>query len=265
LDRRLYLPKDWAEDSDRRAEAKVPPEVVFQTKSELAAEMLREAWESGVPMDWVTGDEVYGKSPAFRETIESNGKHYVLAMASTAPVWTERPELEEATPTKRGRPRKHRRLAVGAPPATTVAQVVSAWSSSSWERLTVSEGEKGPIAYDWGRQRVVDSRDHLPGPELWLLARRSISSPDEIAYYLCHAPEGCSLLDLARVASKRYTIEQCFEEGKGETGLDEYEVRYWHSWHRHITLSMMAHGFLSLLRLEADGDVKKTWMTSLQN
>jgi SRSO17 transposase len=261
----LYLPKEWAEDDDRRTEAKVPREVGFQTKSQLAAEMLHEAWNSGVPMKWVTGDEVYGKSPAFRETIESSGRYYVLAVASTTPVWTERPEVVEPTPPKQGRPRKHRRLAEDAPPVTTVAEVVSSWPSSNWQRLTVSEGEKGPIAYDWGRQRVVDSRNQLPGPDVWLLARRSISKPQEVAYYLCHAPESASLLDLSRVASKRYTIEQCFEEGKGETGLDEYEVRYWHSWHRHITLSMMAHGFLSLLRREAGGDSKKTWMTTWLN
>ena len=114
--------------------------------------------------------------------------------------------------------------------------------------MTVVEGEKGPIAYHWARKRVVESRDQLPGPDIWLLARRSISDPKQIAYYLAYAPAKSALATLAYVASQRYTVEQCIEEAKGETGLDEYEVRFWHSWYRHITLSMMAHAWLASIR-----------------
>ena len=96
--------------------------------------------------------------------------------------------------------------------------------------------------------RVVERRDGLPGPDGWLLARRSVSDPEDIAYYLSNAPVEATLMELARVACIRYTVEQCIEEAKGETGLDEYEVRYWHSWHRHITLSMMAHAWLASIR-----------------
>jgi hypothetical protein len=118
----------------------------------------------------------------------------------------------------------------------------------SWQRLRVSEGEKGPITYDWTRVRVVESREGLPGPDGWLLARRSITDPTDVAYYLSNAPQSTSLQTLAEVASARWSIETTIEEGKGETGLDEYEVRYWHSWHRHITLSMMAHAWLASIR-----------------
>ena len=107
------------------------------------------------------------------------------------------------------------------------------------------------ITYDWACQRVVESRDGLPGPDAWLIARRSLSDPTEIAYYLSNAPADTPLLKLAQVASTRYTVEQCIEEAKSETGLDEYEVRYWHSWHRHITLSMMAHAWLASVRCQA--------------
>ena len=126
--------------------------------------------------------------------------------------------------------------------------MIASQPGDSWQRLTVREGEKGPRAYDWVRVRVLESRDQLPGPEGWLLARRSISDPSDIAYYLSNAPQSTSLETLAEVAADRWSIETTIEEGKGETGLDEYEVRYWHSWHRHITLSMMAHAWLASIR-----------------
>jgi len=107
-----------------------------------------------------------------------------------------------------------------------VAAVVAAWPEPQWQRLTVAEGEKGPRTYDWAYGRVVESRDGLPGPDAWLLARRSLEDPTDIAYYLSSASGDTPLLTLARVASSRYAVEQVIEEGKGETGLDEYEVRY---------------------------------------
>jgi len=120
-----------------------------------------------------------------------------------------------------------------------------------WQRLTVAEGEKVPRTYDWAYARIVESRDALPGPDTWLLARRSPDDPTDIACYLSSASGDTPLLTLARVASSRYGVEQVIEEGKGETGLDEYEVRYWHSWHRHITLAMMAHAWLVSIRCKA--------------
>ena len=252
LDRRLYLPEEWCDDMERRAEAKVPPEVEFRTKPQQAAGMLKHAWELGVPMRWVTGDEVYGNDPALRDAIAEEERLYVLAVSSNTPVWTERPLVEEPMKETGGRPRTKPRLAEGAEPATTVAAVVASWPASQWKSLTVAEGEKGPITYDWARARVVESREGLPGPDAWLLARRSRTDPTDIAYYLSNAPEETPLLKLAQVASARHLVEQGIEEAKGETGLDEYEVRHWHSWHRHITLSMMAHAWLASIRCKAE-------------
>jgi SRSO17 transposase len=253
LDRRLYLPQEWCEDEGRRREAQVPEEVSFKTKPELAVEMLEHAWAQGVPMAWVTGDEVYGDAPKLRDAIGGRGKRYVLAVSCNTPVWRERPLLEEAVAGAMGRPRTRARLAEGSPTAETVAFVIASQPSESWQRLTVSEGEKGPRTYDWTCVRVVESRDKLPGPESWLLARRSITDPTDIAYYLSNAPQNTPLQTMAEVAAARWSIETTIEEGKGETGLDEYEVRYWHSWHRHITLSMMAHAWLASIR-QAEGE-----------
>jgi SRSO17 transposase len=248
LDRRLYLPDEWCTDGPRRARAQVPPDVVFQTKPEQAIALLQHAWAQGVPMRWVTGDEVYGASTALRDAVAASGRWYVLAVRSNLPVWPGR-------------------LAVEAPPLVRCDQactqspvaevpvplkaVLSAWPEHRWRRLTVTEGEKGPLTYDWACGRVIESREHLPGRESWLVVRRSVRDPTELAYYLSNAPADTPLLKLAQVAATRYTIEQCFEEGKGETGLDDYQVRYWPSWYRHITLSMMAHVWLASIRLRA--------------
>jgi len=256
LDRRLYVPQEWCDDPERREKAKIPKEVVFQTKPQQAIAMLEHVWQQGVPMRWVTGDEVYGDAPELRDAIARHGKLYVLGVRSHNPVWTQRPTVIEPPEQERGRPHTKARLAADAPPATIVAAVVAAWPESRWQRLSVAEGEKGLVTYDWACQRIVESSNGLPGRDAWLIARRSLNDAQEIAYYLSNAPVDTPLLLMAQVASRRYTVEQCIEEAKGETGLDEYEVRLWHSWHRHLTLSMMAHTWLAAMRYRANQEKK---------
>jgi len=248
LDRRLYLPEEWCNDPERRAGAKVPAEVVFQTKPEQARQMLEHAWALGVPMRWVTGDAVYGDAPELRAAISAGGRWYVLGIRSHIPVWLERPAVDEPGPGAQGRPRTKVRLAKDAPAALPVVAVVAAWSERRWQRLTVTEGSKGPRTYDWAYQRVIESRDGLPGEDVWLIARRSLTDLTDIAYFLSNAPLQMGLERLAQIAAARATIEQCLQMAKGETGLDEYEVRYWHSWYRHITLAMMALAWLVAVR-----------------
>ena len=251
LDRRLYLPEEWCQDWQRRRQARVPDEVTFQTKSQLAAQMLSAAWERGVPMTWVTGDEIYGDDVKFRELVARAGKKYVLAVSADTPVWRERQPVVAPFQGKRGRPRKKPRLANGAVAWEAVSAVVTTLPPQAWQRLAVGQGEKGPRSYDWAAVRIVEKRGAVPGPEGWLLARRSVSDPTELAYYLSNAPVDTSLPTLAEVAGARWSTETTIEEGKGEAGLDEYEVRYWHSWYRHITLSMMAHAWLAAMRQPA--------------
>jgi SRSO17 transposase len=251
LDRRLYLPQEWCADPEQRARAHIPQEVTFQTKPEQAMAMLEHAWAQGVPMGWVTGDEVYGDASQVRDSIRRHGRLYVLAVRRHTSVWSIRPGVVEPAGPERGRPPTRPRLADGAPAALSVDVVVALWPERNWQRLTVAEGEKGPRQYDWAYQRVVESRNGRPGPEAWLLARRSISDAQDIAYYLSNAPGTIPLLTLAQVAATRYTVEQCIEEAKGETGLADYEVRHWPSWYRHITLSLMAHTWLAAVRYQA--------------
>lgn len=249
IDRRLYLPVVWTNDLARCRKAKVPEEVQFQTKPEQAREMLQEAWERKVPMRWVTGDEVYGNAPELRDAINAEGKLYVMAVSSTCPVRLVDPKLLGNA---------------GKTPAMTAAEVLSVVSASKFERLAVALGEKGPIIYDWAAVRICEQVDKRDGRIGWLLIRRSVSDPNEVAYYLSNASEKTQCSKLAKIAATRFNIEMCFKLGKGETGLDQYEVRHYHSWYRHITLSMMALAWLvvtkhRLMQVEAETDPKKTY------
>jgi SRSO17 transposase len=251
LDRRLYLPEAWCGDAEGRRRAHVPETVRFQTKPQQARAMLEHAWELGVPMKWVTGDSVYGDSPDLRAAIQAAGRWYVLALTGVIRCWLEPPPLEGPAAQTGGRPRRAVRLAKDAPKAQTVAAVIAALPKRQWKRLSVGTGTKGPRIYDWARVRVIESRDGFPGPEVWLLARRSVSDPTELTYYFALAPTPVALQQLAGVAGTRYTVEQVIKEAKSEVGFDRYEVRFWHSWYRHITLSMLAQVWLADQRLAA--------------
>lgn len=261
LDRRLYLPESWCDDPQRCADAKIPADVVFQTKPQQAVEMLRHAWSLSVPMRWVTGDEVYGEAPYLRDAVAESGRWYVLAVRAHNSVWVERPYVAVPDWSGTGRKPSHERVVDDAAPMPIPALVAS-WPESRWQRLEVAEGEKGPRIYDWACQRIVEHQDQLPGRDGWLLVRRSPIDLEDLAFYLSNAPIETELLTLAQVASTRYTVEQCIEEAKGETGLDHYEVRYWHSWYRHITLSIMAHAWLAAVRLRRNqekGGLSPSW------
>jgi SRSO17 transposase len=251
LDRRLYLPEAWCWDAERRRRAHVPQTVRFQTKPEQARAMLEHAWRLGVPMRWVTGDSVYGDSPDLRAAIQAAGRWYVLALTGVIRCWLEPPPLEGPQAQTGGRPRRAVRLAKDAPKAQTVAAVIAALPKGQWRRLSVGTGTKGPRIYDWARVRVIESRDGFPGPQVWLLARRAVSDPTELTYYFALAPNTVALQQLARIASTRFTVEQVIKEAKSEVGFDRYEVRFWHSWYRHITLSMLAQVWLAEQRLAA--------------
>jgi SRSO17 transposase len=252
LDRELYLPKSWCDDPNRCRRAKVPAGTRFATKPTIASRMLARAWDHGVPMAWVTGDEVYGNDPKFRDFVTNNDRRFVLAVKCTTRVWIERPAVEVVSIRPKSSTRSSRRRVVkGAPSAQRVDQVVAQWTSTAWQRIR-RYGEKGPIEYDWACARVIERRNKLPGAERWLLARRAVHDPNDQKYYLSDASPDTPLEVLATVASKRSTVEQCFEEAKDDVGMDQYEVRHWHSWYRHITLCLMSLAWLAILRLRAN-------------
>lgn len=228
LDRELYLPRDWTEDPERRREAGVPEEVEFATKPQLAKRMLERALDGGVPAAWVTGDEVYGGDRRLRMWLEERQQPFVLAVKSTEPLWSE----------GEGGVRQR--------PAATLATSIK---EEEWQQLSAGEGAKGPRVYDWGRVRLFRLPD--PGWDHWLLVRRSLADPAEVAYYVVFGPADTTLGELVHVAGSRWTIEECIETAKGEVGLDQYEVRKWEGWYRHITLTLLAHAYLAVTRAGA--------------
>jgi SRSO17 transposase len=229
LDRELYLPRAWTEDRDRCAAAGIGPDVEFQTKPELALAMLTRALDAGVPAGWVAGDEVYGQHSGLRLALEERGMAYVLAV----------PVNQHVIGTIAGRPADAR-----------VDALSAAVDESHWQRLSAGVGAKGPRIYDWVRIPIRPLSE--PG-RYWLLVRRRLTD-GELAHYLCFCPAEATLDDLVDVAGRRWAIEESFETGKGEVGLDHYQVRRYDAWYRHITLACWAHAFLTVTRAATSGE-----------
>jgi SRSO17 transposase len=222
IDRRLYLPEAWARDAERRRAAKIPEDVPFRTKPEIAREMVARALDAGVPCGWVLGDAVYGADRRLRIMLEGRGQPYLLGVRGNDTVWAE----------------LGGRLGQHAP-----AALARALPPQAWRRLSAGAGSKGERLYDWARVRLVRLQE--PPWDHWLLVRRSIADPEDLAYFVVFGPAGLRLLDLARVAGRRWLVEECFEAAKQEVGLADYEVRSWRGWHRHVTLAMLALAFLA--------------------
>ena len=231
LDRALYLPKEWTDDPGRCQEAGIPEGTAFATKTELAKAMLARAFEAGVPAAWVTGDEVYGSDGELRRWLEMEGRPYVLAVRENQYVW-----------------RGLRQLKVGA--------LVATLSKRAWHTITIAWGCKGPRRYAWAW--VPINHDLGPKWRRWLLVRRSLDGSEELAYYLAAGPKRTTLTRLAMTAGVRWSIEGGFEAAKQEVGLADYEVRSWTGWHRHITLALLAHAILSVVRKVAEEAPKKS-------
>jgi SRSO17 transposase len=251
MDRRLFLPEDWAGDQDRRDEAGVPPGVIFRTEPELALEMLANALAEGVPLRRAGGDSVYGDSPTFVQGVRRFGKWSVLDSSADARVWLQEPQVippEQRPQPKRGRPWTQPPVVGG---AKRVDEVVAALPAAAWRRLTVAEGGQGPRVYEYAEVWAWFSEEGLPGPRERLLVRRPLGQEPELKYHRANAPADVPLLKLAQVRATRWTIEEDIQSAKGECGLDEYETRGWVGWHHHTTLSLPALAFLVLQRVRS--------------
>jgi SRSO17 transposase len=220
IDRELYVPKEWYEDTQRCRRVHISEDRVFLTKLDLAQQMIERALQAGFQPSWTTADEVYGKSYSFRSFLEERHLSYVVAVPKNQSIC-------------RGFDKS---------PAYTV---LSSLKEEDWVTLSCGLGSKGPRDYQWACLSL-----NCPNPEYrrWLLLRRSLNNPDDIAYYLVFAPPHTSLADIVQAAGQRWHIEECFQSAKGEVGLDQYEVRNYTGWYRHITLSMLAHALLVMTK-----------------
>jgi SRSO17 transposase len=227
IDRELYLPREWCNDRARCEAAGIGQATGFATKPELARRMIERTLDAGVACAWVTGDTVYGGDRSLRVWLESRGLAHVMAVACDEPLWWQAPSCARAD------------------------EIAQAQPSAAWKRLSAGTGTKGQRLYDWAW--VPLWRLQLTPEERrwghWLLLRRSIEPEPEYAYYVAYAPrDGASLAKLVEIAGQRWQIEAGFEAAKGECGLDHYEVRKYPAWYRHITLALLAHAALAVLR-----------------
>jgi len=223
LDRALYLPEEWTKDKPRCHQAGVPKPVAFATKPVLAKQMIARALGMGVPARWVTGDSVYGNDGKLRRWLEEHRVAHVLGVSSNHSIW----------------------MGFQQQPVAAVVQQVP---RKAWQRLSAGDGSKGPRWFDWAALR-------LPCPERgwqrWLLLRRKVDKPTELAYYRVFAPARAPLAEVVKVAGTRWAVAECFATAKGEVGLDQYEVRSWSGWYRHVTLALLAHAYLTVVRAQA--------------
>jgi SRSO17 transposase len=215
LDRRLYLPeKSWMADPARCAQAGVPPEATFKTRPQQVQEMIEAVRAAGVPFAWFTADEEFGQNPGLCAWLETSRIPYVMAVPKTTRFID--------------------------PEGDTVQcdELAGRLRRNVWQRRACGIGSKGFRVYDWA---LTDSAE----PDHQYLIRRSIDD-GELAFYHCHNPNHAGFGELVNVAGARWPIEECFGSGKNEVGLDNYQVRTWDAWHRHITLAMLAHTFLAV-------------------
>lgn len=228
IDRELYLPKEWIDNPGRCREAGIPEEIGFQTKCELAQQMIERLWKAGIPFAWVVADTVYGGNLDLRTWLEAHQYSYVLAVACDEAVGIQTPD---------GR----KRMTV----AEAEALVLHA---DAWHRLSMSEGTKGPRLFDWAVMPVLhqweDDGRHF------LLIRRCLDDPKEKTYYFVFAPLGTTLAEMVKAIGQRWKIEENFETGK-DMGLSDYEVRCWTGWYRHITLVMVVQACLASICAKA--------------
>lgn len=252
LDGELYLPKEtWHEDRDRCRAAGIPDHVVYRAKWRIGIEQIRRARANGIRLAWLTFDEGYGGKPPLLRALDEMGQNYVAEVPSTFTVWTKRPEVlhREHANRRMGRPRRFPRLKVKNNPPVQVRHIASyspRFRREDWQTYHVKDGYKGPQV--WRAKRVavwLKGEDGLPGAPHHLVVACNVLEPEKLKYFLSNAPQQTPVETLLWVALSRWKIERMFEDGKGELGMDDFEVRRFGSIHRHLILSCVSYLFLA--------------------
>jgi SRSO17 transposase len=249
LEHQLYIPESWYEGEcavERRDEAHIPEDLVFRTKPQIAAALIRTVAVLGVvTLDWIAADEAYGRDGEFLDEMDELEQRYVVEVPKNTTVWTVDPA--ECVPASSGRgqpPKRPTREAV-----LSVDAIAADLPEVAWQRLQVRESAVGPLVFEFAAVRVWAVRHRKPGPPIWVLIRRSLEETPEVKYYVCNGDEETPLSVMALVACTRHQVEDYFEDTKGYLGLTQYETRSWAGWHHHMTLVGLAHLFVSVTRL----------------
>ncbi len=253
VDKRLFIPEQWFSEEyrERRQKCNLPEDTVFMTKPQLATEMLKEiSSEKTLPFKYVLADSVYGMSPEFIEAVDDlPGTTYLVSVRKNIHCWLKRPMIIRKQYRWGGKIRTKTFLADNESKPITIGELAKSINDYFWYRRQVSEGAKGPIVYEFTRRQVILAAEGLPQKTVWLLIRRTIGDEPEYSYFISNAASSTRLKTLVWLSGMRWAIEQCFEETKGELGMDHYEVRKFRGWHHHMLTCMLAHFFLWHLKI----------------
>jgi SRSO17 transposase len=240
----LYLPEEaWTEDRSRCRGAGIPEDIVYRPKWRIALELVERAHGEGVPLGWLTADELYGRVREFREGIARLGTRYVLEIPTTLTGWTRQPEvIPVGTITPFGRVLQKPCVAAGAPEARKVTRL---WKRGGppWIQYLIKTTQKGPVVWEVRETKFFPNHDGVPGKEERLLIAREVLT-GEVKYFLSDAPADVPTKVLLFVAFSRWHIERLFEDAKGEVGFDHFEVRCYRALMRHLILTALSLYFL---------------------
>jgi len=252
IDKRIYLPKEWIKDEERRRKCHVPEDVGFKTKAELGLEMILKAKEREVPFNWVGMDCHYGEQPWLLDKLDDEDITYFADVPCDTRVWLNKPKTEiPKRAGNRGRKPTREHLVDGEPQPLEVRKIVKELKPSQSDHIFIRDTERKELWSQIACLRVYPVRDKLPGEETWLVIRND-DGEEKIKYSLSNAPPDTSKEKLAKMSASRYWIERALEDAKGEVGMGDYQVRTWTGWHHHMTMVMLAMLFLLELKIDME-------------
>jgi SRSO17 transposase len=259
IDGQLYLPDEWAKNKELRNECEVPENVRFRTKAEIGLDMILNARKNGVPFGWIGMDCFYGEQPWLREKLDAEDLIFVADIPRDTRVWLSRPKI--GIPERNGKQGRHpirKKVLDGEPAPTEVQKIKDQIDPAQWRQVSARDTERKELMIDIACFRVYPVENKLPGTELWLIIRKEVGQ-DTIKYQLTNAAPDTDISQLAKMSCSRYWIERAIEDAKGIGSLEDYEARFWRSWHNHIAMSLLA--MLAVLMMQIELKVKADMLT----
>lgn len=256
VDTRLFIPEKWFTDEykERREKCKLPDDISFMSKPQLAAEMLNKlVSERVLKFKYILGDSIYGNSPEFiAAASDLPGITYFVSVPENTLCWPKVPATIRKEYKYKGESHTKTVLTDKTQKPIKLSTLAKSLNPYYWYRRTVSEGTKGPITYEFTKRKITISNSNLPQKVVWLVVRRTIGSDPIYSYYISNAPHSTRLPNFVWLSGLRWAIEQSFEETKSNLGMDHYEVRKYPGWQHHMMTCMLGHFFLWHLKLSLE-------------
>jgi SRSO17 transposase len=260
LDGDLFLPEDWSNDRERCREAGIPDTLFYRPKTEIALELYDRAVSHGIRFEWLTFDEWYGSKPPFLRALDERKQKCVGEVHKDFTAWAQPPRLTTRRYRRHGRGRSRRtpRVAAGSSVPMTVAEMMRfhrPLREQKWKRYRIKDGEKGPMVWEIKHIPIYPKDENgLPAHPYHLIVARNVLNPTEIKYFVSNAPPETSVRTMLLVAFSRWRVERCFEDEKGELGLDHYEGRLYQGLKRHLIITAVSHLFLAKVHQDIRGE-----------